>query len=51
MPDPDRMPMTFMRYVNYLNEEHGPEEASKRIVDYMRNNAIQSMKSEMVPSL
>lgn len=50
MPDPDRTPMSFIKYVTFLNKTQ-PGEAQRRLVDYYRHSAINQVKSEMVPSL
>lgn len=51
MPSPERTPMTFWKYIQYLNETEGPEKASQRISEYMKNNMINKIKGSMVPSL
>lgn len=50
MPSPERTPMTFWKYVQYLNETEGPEKASQRVSEYMQNNMIDKFKGEMIPS-
>lgn len=51
MPSPERTPATFWKYIKYLQDTQGNEEASKRVSEYMRKNAINKAKGEMVPSL
>lgn len=51
MPSPERMPQTFVRYLSFLSKQDGPEEASKRYMDYLQHNNLNKIKSKMVPSL
>lgn len=51
MPSPERMPQTFVRYLSFLSKQDGPEEASKRYMDYLIHNNLNKVKSKMVPSL
>lgn len=51
MPNPDTMPREFMRFIEFLKETQGEQAASDRLVDYIQQNEVNKMKSEMVPSL
>jgi hypothetical protein len=51
MPDPDSMPMSFVRYLSFLNKTEGSEVASERLHDYMIHKGMNQAKSSMVPSL
>lgn len=50
MPSPERTPMTFWKYVEYLNKTEGVNKASQRVSEYMQNNMINKLKGAMVPS-
>lgn len=50
MPNPDRIPISFFRYLNFISNTRGPEEAANRMMDYMRQNAINRAKSSLVPT-
>lgn len=50
MPNPDEIPMTFMRYVEYLRKTKGEEAANERIQEYFKENFLNKMKASMVPS-
>ena len=51
MPDPERTPTLFYNYLNYLRKTKGEEAASNRLVEYIKNNQIHKIRSEMVPSV
>lgn len=51
MPDPERMPLEFAKYLTYLSQTQGAEEASKRYADYMYQRQINKAKSGMLPTL
>lgn len=50
MPSPERQPMTYWRYIKYLNDTQGPEVASQRVSEYMQRNFMNQMKGSIVPS-
>jgi hypothetical protein len=50
-PNPDNMPLTFIRYLNRLSKSQSPEIASERLNDYILKNTINKVKAELVPSL
>lgn len=49
MPSPQRRPLEFARYMEYLTKTQGPEAAAERFVDYQKQNAINQAKTAMVP--
>jgi hypothetical protein len=49
MPNPKTIPASFLKYVNYLQESKGKEVAQKRLQDYLLRNAMNKVKSSMVP--
>ena len=49
MPSPATMPLSFLRYVNYLRLSQGDQVAQERVADYMRRNAIDKAKTRMIP--
>jgi hypothetical protein len=49
VPSPERSPIKFGQYAGWMNRTD--KDAGARIYDYMRRNAINKQKSEMVPSL
>ena len=49
MPSPEREPRQFNQYYQHLIKTKGFQEANKIRADYMRQNAINRMKSSMVP--
>lgn len=51
MPSPESMPMTFMKYITYLEETQGKEKATERLVDYMKQNFVNKAKAKMIPNL
>lgn len=51
MPDPEKAPQTFIKYMALLSKTQGPEVASARYLDWLYKNHINKVKSQMVPSL
>lgn len=49
MPNPESLPMEFMKYVTYLQKTKGDEKATDTIRDYMLHNQLNKVKSEMIP--
>lgn len=49
MPSPDDMPYSFLKYLTFLKKTQGEEEANKRLMDYMKRNTVNEIKSEMIP--
>lgn len=50
MPSIDHTPRLFFNYLNFLQKTQGNEAASARLIEYLRNNSINKIKGEMVPS-
>jgi hypothetical protein len=48
-PSLQQMPLSFLKYVNYLNREEGPQQAQTELQDYMRHKLINEVKSSVVP--
>ena len=51
MPSPENMPIQFAKYYQYLVATRGQAAANQVLQDYMRHNAINRVKSSMIPSL
>lgn len=51
LPSPDTIPLTFIRYLNFLKSTQGEEEATRRLTDYLMRNEINKEKAELVPSI
>ena len=51
VPSPERSPMKFAGYTDWMNRTQGQDETQKRITDYMIRNAKNKAKSSMIPSL
>lgn len=51
MPNPENFPMDMARYYLHLSETQGETEAANRLADYLSKNAVNKVKSQMVPSL
>jgi len=51
MPSMERLPLEFAKYISYLANTQGVEEANKRLMDYVRMNEINKVKSSLVPSI
>jgi hypothetical protein len=49
MPSPDHHPLEFMKYVKFLKETKGDDEATQVLLDYFKVNALNEAKSGMVP--
>ena len=47
MPGVENTPREFLDYYQYLTETQGPEEAKKRIEDFVQQSAVNKAKSEM----
>lgn len=50
LPNPDEIPVTFMKYVEYLRKTKGDKAANERIQEYFKENFLNKMKASMVPS-
>jgi len=48
-PDLQTMPLSFMKYIGYLNREEGPEAAQSELQDYMKHKIVNEAKASVVP--
>ena len=48
-PSMEKMPLSFMKYVAYLQREEGPEAAQSELQDYLKHKVINEVKSSVVP--
>ena len=48
-PSLEQMPLSFMKYVGYLQRMEGPEAAQAEIQDYMKHKIINEAKGSVVP--
>jgi len=48
-PSMEKMPLSFIKYLGYLQKEEGPEKAQSELRDYVLHNAINKAKEQMVP--
>lgn len=48
-PSMESMPLSFMKYLGYLERMKGPEEAHTELIDFIRHMAINEAKSSVVP--
>jgi hypothetical protein len=51
MPSPEHMPISFAKYLQYVADSQGADKATDLVMDYFRKNAINSIKSDLIPSL
>lgn len=51
VPSPETSPLETMKYMDFLGRTQGTDEASRRLEDYMRRNALNRAKSSMIPNL
>lgn len=51
VPSFEQNPIAASQYINWLGKTQGADAASRRIEDYVRRNAINRAKSDMIPSL
>lgn len=48
-PSLETMPLEFVKYVQYLGREKGEQQAKLAVADYMKHNAINEVKSSLIP--
>jgi hypothetical protein len=48
-PSMEEMPLSFFKYIGYLNRTEGPEAAQAQLMDYMKHKVINEAKSSVVP--
>jgi hypothetical protein len=46
MPNPERMPDSFARYLLFLDNTQGKEKANERLLDYITRNEVNRVKSD-----
>ncbi len=51
VPNPEANPIQFRQYIQFIEKTQGREAAIKLLQDYHRQNAINKVKSEMVPRI
>lgn len=51
VPNPDNMPIQFARYMQFIQQTQGNDAMVKRYQDYIKMNAINRVKSSLVPQL
>ncbi len=49
MPNPNTIPLRFIKYITYLEKSQGSEVASARLNDYLLQNAVNKAKTSAVP--
>jgi len=49
MPNMKNNPVEFMKYMNFIKSTQGDEAAQELLQDYIKQNAVNSAKSSMVP--
>jgi hypothetical protein len=48
-PSMETVPLSFYKYLGYLQKEEGPEAAQAQLQDYMKHKAINEAKGSVVP--
>jgi len=48
-PSMDTAPLSFYKYLGYLNREEGSEAAQKELMSYMQHKVVNEVKSSVVP--
>lgn len=48
-PNMDDTPLSFTKYITYLNKRVGPEKAQEALVDYIKRKTINEVKTSLVP--
>jgi phosphoenolpyruvate synthase/pyruvate phosphate dikinase len=51
MPNPERMPESFLRYITFLSKSQGEEVAQERLLDYLMQNTVNKVKSGLIPTI
>jgi hypothetical protein len=49
MPSLENYPLSFQKYVGYLQRMEGPQAAQQALEDYMHHKIINEAKSSIVP--
>ena len=48
-PSMENAPLSFYKYLGYLQREEGPEKAQEALMDFMRHKTINEVKGSVVP--
>jgi len=48
-PSMENMPLSFVKYLGYLQREEGPEAAQNELMSYMKHKMVNEVKSSVVP--
>ena len=48
-PSMEDTPISFMKYISFLQREHGPEKAQEALSDYLKHKVINEAKGSVVP--
>jgi len=48
-PSMEQMPLSFMKYIGYLQREEGAEAAQKELQDYMKHKMVNEAKASVIP--
>jgi hypothetical protein len=48
-PSMENTPLSFFKYLGYLQREEGPEAAQNELQDYLKHKLVNQVKSSVVP--
>jgi hypothetical protein len=48
-PSMENMPLSFMKYVGYLQRMEGPEAAQQELQDFMKHKVVNEAKASVIP--
>jgi len=49
MPSLENTPLSFFKYINYLNKEEGEGKAQEALRDYLHHKVINEAKASTIP--
>jgi hypothetical protein len=49
LPNPTNMPISFLGMISFLQKTQGADAASERLMDYIKQNAVNKAKASLVP--
>ena len=49
IPNPSSMPGSFKKYIEFLVETQGVDNAKERLLDYINQNLVNKEKAKMIP--
>ncbi len=49
IPSPEKVPLEFVKFYQFLKDTQGETEAKARIADYVKQNTLNKAKSSMIP--